>query len=167
MSAPERIPLPWCRNCLVCGEDNPIGLRARCYKVGDTVELSWTTRIEHSGWSNVMHGGFIATVLDEVMTWAAILGSEKPCYAADFNVRMQETLPAGIDCVARGRLVQARRRVFDVEGTLQDAEGRTYAHAHGRYMRVPVERVSHLRDEFISTPECLDLRHIFGATASR
>jgi len=166
LSAQERIPLPWCRNCLVCGEDNPIGLRARLYKVGDSVELRWTTRIEHSGWSNVMHGGFIATVLDEVMTWAAILGSQRPCYAADFSVRMVGTLQAGVDCVAGGRLVQARRRVFDVEGWVRGTGGHTYARALGRYMRVPRERVPHMREEFVSTPDCLDLRHIFAPHAS-
>ncbi len=163
MSPGERMPLPWCRHCLVCGEDNPIGLRARCYKVGDTVQLSWTTRLEHSGWSNVMHGGFIATVLDEVMTWAAILGSEKPCFAADFNVRVLETLGADVSCLAAGRLVQARRRVFDVEGWVEDDAGRIYARGSGRYMPVPQNRVPHMRDEFVSTPDCLDLRHIFGS----
>jgi acyl-coenzyme A thioesterase PaaI-like protein len=149
----------------VCGEDNPIGLRTRCYKVGDTVQLSWTTRIEHSGWSDVMHGGFIATVLDEVMTWAAILGSNKPCFAADFNVRVLEPLPAGVACIAGARLTRARRRIFDVEGWLQSESGRSYARASGRYMPVPPERAPHLRDEFVTSPECLDLTHIFKPPA--
>ena len=166
MSAPERVPLPWCRNCLVCGQDNPIGMRARMYKVGDEVQLSWTTRLEHSGWSDVMHGGFIATVLDEVMTWSAILASGKPCFAADFNLRLVETLPANVACIASARLERARRRVFDVQGSVLDEAGRTYAHAHGRYMPVPRERVPHLRNEFVTSSDCLDLSHIFGPQAS-
>jgi acyl-coenzyme A thioesterase PaaI-like protein len=159
---PERILLPWCRSCIVCGEDNPIGLRARCFKVGESVQLPFETRSEYAGWSNVMHGGFIATVLDEVMTWAAILASNKPCFAADFNVRMQETLSANTSCTAVSRLLKARRRIFDVEGSLADVEGRVYARATGRYMPVPHERAAHFRDDFITSDECLDLRHIFG-----
>lgn len=168
MSAPTpaRILLPWCRTCIVCGEDNPIGLRARCYKVGDAVELPFATRPEHAGWSDVMHGGFVATVLDEVMTWAAILASHKPCFAADFNVRMQETLAAHTSCVAVGRLVRARRRIFDVEARLADTEGRVYARSRGRYMPMPADRVRAFRDDFVDSDECLELGHIFGQPES-
>jgi acyl-coenzyme A thioesterase PaaI-like protein len=157
----ERIPLPWCRSCFVCGADNPVGLRARCYKAGDAVELPFTTRREHCGWSEVLHGGLIATVLDEVMTWAAILGSDRPCFAAEFSVRLLEPLPSGVACVATGRLLQARRRVFDVEGQLADAAGRLYARATGRYLPAPRERLRHLREDFVSSDACLDLAHIF------
>jgi len=162
MSALARIPLPWSRSCFVCGQDNPVGLRARCYQVGAAVELPFTTRGEHAGWSDVMHGGLIATVLDEVMTWAAILGSGKPCFAADFSVRMLEPLRAGFECVASGRMCGDRRRVFDLEGSLADVSGRVYARAAGRYMPVPRERIPHLRDDFVTTAGCLDIRHIFG-----
>ncbi|MFQ5599557.1 MAG: PaaI family thioesterase [Candidatus Krumholzibacteriia bacterium] len=158
----ERIPLPWSRSCYVCGQDNPQGLRARCFKVGDTVELSLTTRREHSGWNDVIHGGFIATVLDEVMTWAAIVGSERPCFAAEFSIRMVEPLAPEIRCIAAARMTGARRRIVDTEAWLRDDEGRTYAKATGRYMPVPGSRMRHLRDDFVTSEECLDLAHIFG-----
>ena len=162
MTEAVRIPLPWSRSCFVCGQDNPLGLRARSYRVGDTVELPFTTRIEHSGWSDVMHGGLIATVLDEVMTWAAILGSGKPCFAADFSVRMLAPLRAGVACTAVGRMVADRRRVFDVESHLADSAGLVIARASGRYMPVPAERVPHLREDFVTPPGCLDIRQIFA-----
>ena len=126
-AAATRILLPWTRSCLVCGQDNPIGLRARSWSVGERVELPFTPRPEHAGWSDVIHGGFVATVLDEVMTWAAILGSAKPVYAADFTVRLQAPLRAGLACTASARLTQHRRRIFDIESWLADAEGTVYA----------------------------------------
>lgn len=156
------ILLPWTRSCLVCGQDNPIGLRARSYKVGDTVQLPFRSRKEFAGWSDVMHGGFVATVLDEVMTWAAILGSAKPCFAADFTVRMQETLPAELDCIAQARMLQNRRRIFDTEAWLEDDAGRVYARATGRYMPVPVAQFPHFQADFVSTPECLDVGSMFS-----
>jgi acyl-coenzyme A thioesterase PaaI-like protein len=99
------------------------------------------------------------------MTWAAILGSEKPCFAADFNVRMLEPLSAGTSCTAIGRLVKARRRIFDLESWLEDDEGRVYARGSGRYMPVPPERARHFRDDFVAADDCLDLDHIFRAEA--
>ena len=141
-AAPARILLPWTRSCLVCGQDNPIGLRARSWSVGERVELPFTTRPEHAGWSDVVHGGFVATVLDEVMTWAAILGSAKPVYAADFTVRLQAPLRAGLACTACARLTQHRRRIFDIESWLTDDDGTVYARATGRYMPVPGDQMA-------------------------
>lgn len=156
------ILLPWTRSCWVCGQDNPLGLRARSFKVDDTVRLPCTPRREHAGWSDVVHGGFVATLLDEVMTWAAILGSRKAVFAAEFGVRMQEPLRAGSECTAVGRMTRNRRRVFDTEAWLEDDEGRVYARATGRYMAVPKEQCSQFQADFVTSPECLDLREIFA-----
>ena len=158
---PPRQMLPWTRSCMVCGQDNPVGLRARSYVSGDIVQLPFTTRAEYAGWSNVMHGGFIAMVLDEVMTWAAILGSGLPCFAADFSVRLQEALPASIACTAVARMSEHRRKVFDTEAWLEDDAGRLYARASGRYLQVPAERMAHFRSDFVTSPECMDLELIF------
>lgn len=158
-----RILLPWTRSCWVCGQDNPLGLRARSYKVGDTVQLPCTPGREHSGWSDVVHGGFVATVLDEVMTWAAILGSRQSVFAADLSVRMHSPLRTGTACTAVGRMLRDRRRVFDAEAWLEDDVGRIYARATGRYMPVPREQVAAFHADFVSAPECLDLSAIFSA----
>jgi hypothetical protein len=96
------------------------------------------------------------------MTWAAILGSFKPCFAADFTVRMQETLPADLDCLARARMVQNRRRIFDTEAWLEDAAGRVYARATGRYLPVPAAQFAHFQADFVTAPECLDVDTIFA-----
>ena len=160
--APPRRLLPWTRSCLVCGQDNPIGLRARSYSVGDRVELPFVTRPEHAGWSDVVHGGFVATVLDEVMTWAAILGSAKPVYAADFTVRLLAPLHAGVDCTAVARMTQHRRRIFDVESWLEDGAGTVYARGIGRYMAVPAAQVASFHADFVTSPDSMDLSHIFS-----
>lgn len=159
----EWILLPRTRSCWVCGQDNPLGLRARSFKVDDTVRLPCTPRPEHAGWSDVVHGGFVATLLDEVMTWAAILGSRQPVFAAEFGVRMQEPLHAGTPCIAVGRMARDRRRVFDTEAWLEDEAGRIYARATGRYMAVPKEQLPQFQADFVTSPECLSLQKIFVA----
>ena len=163
----ERLLLPWTRSCWVCGQDNPIGLRARSFKVGERVELPFVTREEHAGWSDVIHGGFVATVLDEVMTWAAILGSSKPVFAADFTVRLLDPLRAGLACTAVARLKENRRRVFDVESWLEDAGGKVWARGSGRYMPVPADQIASFHADFVTSAECLNLDHIFGEALKR
>jgi acyl-coenzyme A thioesterase PaaI-like protein len=158
----QRILLPWTRSCWVCGQDNPLGLRARSWKVGDTVQLACTPRREHAGWSDVVHGGFVAMVLDEVMTWAAILGGRVPVFAADVGIRMQEPLGPGTPCTAVARMTRNRRRIIDTEAWLEGDAGRIYARATGRYMPIPAAQASSFHADFVTAPECLDLGAVFG-----
>jgi acyl-coenzyme A thioesterase PaaI-like protein len=156
-----RRPLPWSRSCYVCGEANPIGLRARSYLAGDWIEMPFVPRIEHAGWNDTIHGGFIATVLDEVMTWAANVGSQQACYSAEFTIRILQPLQAGTSCVARARMAAGRRRIFDIVAELHGEDGTLYARGSGRYMPVPAGQVDGLRKDLVTDPSCVDVGQIF------
>ena len=159
----QSIPLPWSRSCYVCGEANEHGLRARSFKVDERVQLPFTAEERFVGWNRVIHGGFIATVLDEVMTWSAILGAQKPCFAAEIKLRLLLPLASGTRCTAVSELVQKRRKVLEPRSWLQDENGVVYARAEGRYMPIPPEHSRHLREDFVRDESCLDLGGIFGS----
>lgn len=57
--------------CFACGPNNPFGLQMTFYKDENTI-LSWpNVPRQLCGWQNILHGGIISTILDEVMSWAA------------------------------------------------------------------------------------------------
>lgn len=59
------------RGCFACGINNPIGLKMEFYSDGQTV-FSWLTVSRNlCGWRNIIHGGIITTIMDEVMSWTA------------------------------------------------------------------------------------------------
>jgi len=62
--------LPHTRWCFVCVESNPRGLNLRSETDGRTVQLRFLPRPEHIGFAQTVHGGIVASVLDEVMVWA-------------------------------------------------------------------------------------------------
>lgn len=159
----ERIALPWSRGCFVCGADNPIGLRARSYLVdGTTVELPFTPDAAHAGWNEVVHGGLITTVLDEVMTWAAIVALRRACFAADFTVRLRRPLPPGTACRALARSEGQRRRVLDTSAELLGEDGTLFASAKGRYMSIPPEKVKDMEHDLVTEPGTWPVDDIFG-----
>lgn len=158
--AAARRLLPWSRSCFVCGQDNPRGLNARAYRDGELVELPFVARREFAGWSEVVHGGLIATVLDEVMTWAALLASRRPCFAAELTVRLKRPLAPETTCRAVGRLAAARRRIFETEAWLRDAAGTVYAQASGRYLPVPGGVPATMRHDFVSGEGSLEIGEI-------
>jgi hypothetical protein len=74
--------LPHTKSCFVCGEANPAGLRQRFETDGRVVRARFTPRPEHAGFTGVVHGGILATLLDEIMVWACAVGTRRFGFAA-------------------------------------------------------------------------------------
>ena len=59
-------------NCFGCSPVNTSGLQMTFY-TNETAVCSEVTVPEHlCGWNNLVHGGVLTTILDEIMSWSAI-----------------------------------------------------------------------------------------------
>jgi acyl-coenzyme A thioesterase PaaI-like protein len=58
--------------CFVCGKDNPQGLKIKVTYLPE--EMAAETQVslprEYQGWADVIHGGILSTLLDEMMAHA-------------------------------------------------------------------------------------------------
>lgn len=58
--------------CFGCSPVNPTGLQMK-FSANDDRVFSKITIPDHlCGWSNIAHGGVLTTILDEIMSWAAL-----------------------------------------------------------------------------------------------
>jgi acyl-coenzyme A thioesterase PaaI-like protein len=144
--------LPWTHSCFVCGESNPRGFKLRSSFENGRVSLEYTTDPSDSGWRGVMHGGLTMTLLDEVMTWAAILNARKGCVAAEFTTRLKQPIRVGERVRVEGWVVSNRRRLMLVEGQVLSAEGDVLAVASGKYTPVADEVHDGFEKDFVSAP---------------
>ena len=65
-------------NCFVCGKNNPIGLKLNYKKLGDGfIEAEFTPHKHLNGFTGILHGGIISSVLDDAMDWVLYLGTGK------------------------------------------------------------------------------------------
>jgi acyl-coenzyme A thioesterase PaaI-like protein len=54
--------------CFCCGVKNPIGLKLTFAPTPEgRISTVWRPKKEHQGFKDIIHGGLVATVLDEVM----------------------------------------------------------------------------------------------------
>lgn len=56
--------------CFACGPDNPIGLKLKFTPIANGVETIFTPSNAYQGFENIIHGGIVATLLDEAIAWA-------------------------------------------------------------------------------------------------
>jgi uncharacterized protein (TIGR00369 family) len=75
-------------NCFGCSLKNKAGLQMKFYTPEklDSV-ISWLKVPDHlCGWSNLVHGGIISTMLDEAMGWAALIILKKMVVSKSITV---------------------------------------------------------------------------------
>jgi len=76
------------QNCFGCSLKNNSGLQMKFYTTNsrDSV-VSWLTVPDHlCGWSNLVHGGVISTMLDEAMGWAGLIILKKMVISKSITV---------------------------------------------------------------------------------
>src|SRR5882672_11297965 len=128
--------LPHTHSCFVCGESNPLGLKLRFHTDGRVVTTRFTPHAEHIGFKGVVHGGLIATVLDEIMVWACAVQTKKFAFCAELNVRFVTPLKPGQEVLVTGELVADRKRLFEAKAEVRDSNGVVYATGSGKYLPI-------------------------------
>jgi acyl-coenzyme A thioesterase PaaI-like protein len=59
-------------NCFGCSPVNSSGLQMTFYTNESAVYSNTTVPNHLCGWNNLVHGGVLTTIMDEIMSWAAI-----------------------------------------------------------------------------------------------
>lgn len=142
--------LPHTHSCFVCGESNACGLKIRFETDGRVVQARFRPRPEHIGFKQTVHGGIIATLLDEIMVWACAVQTHRFAYCVELNVRFSNPGRPGEELVATGELVSNRRdKLFEAKGELRDQAGLLLASATGKYLAMKEADVSEMLGDFV------------------
>jgi uncharacterized protein (TIGR00369 family) len=134
-------------NCFACGDANPIGMRLEIELGEGTATTTWIPGPDFVGWEDKVHGGLLATLLDEVMAWAP---SSYDSWAVTAEMRIRYRTPAnpGEALTARGWVTERRRRIYHVRGEVRNADGRLIADAQGRFLGATPSQKAQLKDRY-------------------
>jgi len=105
------------------------------------VRTRFTPQQHHIGFDGVVHGGIIATVLDEAMVWAATWTGRRFCLCGEMNVRFRRKVAVGEHVDVEASVIQSRPRLLKTIGTVSSSGGQLLVEASGKY--VPLEEVRH------------------------
>ncbi|MBM3823919.1 MAG: PaaI family thioesterase [Verrucomicrobia bacterium] len=150
------IRLPHTRGCFVCGLHNPSGLRLDFETDGVQVVTRFQLQPSHCGFQNVVHGGILATILDEVMVWACGVRTRRLAYCAEMSVRYLQPVPPQVALQARGELTEDKRgRLFLAQGDIRNEAGTILATSTGKYMPITPAAQAKMLEDFV---EAFDAR---------
>jgi uncharacterized protein (TIGR00369 family) len=150
--APMKV-LPHTHSCFVCGESNPSGLNLRFETDGRIVRTRFTPRPEHIGFKEVVHGGLIATLLDEIMVWACAVATKRFAFCAELNVRFVNPARPGEPVIATAGLAANRRnKIFEATAELKSESGQLLASATGKYLPIRETDAAEMARDFVGDP---------------
>lgn len=122
--------------CFACGRRNPIGLRMQVSYLEETAaaEAHLALAREFVGWQEVVHGGILATLLDEIMMHA-VWHFAGPGVTLGLDIKFRQTLAPKEAIVVRGRLTETKGRRLKAQGEIiRLADQRLIADAQGRFL---------------------------------
>lgn len=108
--------------CFACGSANPHGLKLSFSYNDETGEVTSNAVFARhfQGWQNVLHGGIVSTVLDEIMVKAAAYKGFK-CVTAVLNVEFKNPAFVEQPYIIKGKVNGNRGKIVFVEGAIIDA----------------------------------------------
>ena len=124
-------------NCFVCGKKNAAGLQLEFCENRQSGEIEaqvvFPARLQ--GWQDTVHGGLLATVLDETMIKAAAAAGIK-CVTAEITVKYKKPALIGTACMVSGKVLETRGRIVSAESRIGNDSGQVLASATGKLFKV-------------------------------
>lgn len=121
--------------CYACGAQNERGLQMEFRREGERAVCEYTPCDHQQGYPGRMHGGIVATMIDEAMGWA-VYGAAQWGATARLSVRYRR--PVRLDQVLRieAWVTRNRGRVLELRAEVRDPAGALLAEGDGTFMKL-------------------------------
>ena len=123
--------------CFGCGGRNPRGLKLHFTvdEAGPRIRSEWIPLKEYQGYADIVHGGMIGLVLDELMG-NLLWKTGRPSVTAEMSVRFLKPAHVGHPLRCEAWISSHKERVTHVEAAARNAAGDVVAEAKGRFVQV-------------------------------
>src|SRR5437763_16636185 len=135
------------QRCFACGHRNESGLKLTFRRDGERIVADYTPAERYQGFPGVLHGGILATMLDETMGRTGALRQEW-LMTGKLDIRYRQ--PAPIDQPLRvwGEIARERNGAIDAIGAVELMDGTVLADARGMFVRLPEPLASATVDQY-------------------
>ena len=124
--------------CFCCGTDNPHGLRLRIEHDTATgrVFAECAMPEHYQGYRHTVHGGLLATLLDELMAHAALRAAGGRAATARMEVAFRRPAPVGERLRVEAEVDKVSGRRILTRGWIVNSRGERLAEASGLFLAV-------------------------------
>ena len=155
----KQIPNDGDHRCFACSPMNASGLQMKVFTDDESVFSDITVPDHLCGWGDLVHGGVISTILDEIMGWGVIYLLKKISLTQSITVDFAKSIRIGTPLRTVGRVLEKRTKhealmesfLYDEKDALCAKGTGTFALASGR----AAKRMGVLDDDLLAAFEPL------------
>ena len=137
----KKLRQPTSLNCFACGKQNPFGLKLEWFNDYDNkqVEAHFELDDHYCSYPGTVHGGIIATILDETSGRAILLGNQfdRLMVTLKMEVVYKKNTPTHTPLRAIGRVVRDGGSRAQVEGEILLPDGTVSAKCTSILFKIP------------------------------
>ncbi len=123
--------------CIACGKNNPIGMKLVFNVDGDTLWTKYSFPREFQGYKQIVHGGMIALLLDEIMVNLPLRKDKIPAVSYEISVKLRKPLKINESVTARAYYLEFDKRKMTVKGeVIRDSDNEVIATGEAKCLRV-------------------------------
>jgi len=108
--------------CFGCGQNNPIGLKLDFKRHGQSARAEFTPTEFHQGWTGIVHGGILSSLLDEAMAYAALFEGMH-CITAKLETRIKRPARVGEPLLITSSVTRKTRKLIKTRATITLEDG--------------------------------------------
>jgi uncharacterized protein (TIGR00369 family) len=124
--------------CFVCGDKNPIGLNVAFFSDNDRVTAEYTAGRSFEGYKDILHGGILSSLLDEIMI-RAVLDKDIFCLTSEINIKFKKMVKIGERLFLEGKLVEDKGRILVARGKITNRDNEVVATGEAKFFRAEGE----------------------------
>jgi len=124
--------------CFVCGDKNPFGLNVPFYEKDDKVVAEYTAGSHFQGYKDILHGGILSALLDEVMI-RSVLAQGILSVTSEIKVKFKKMVKIGDRLSLEGRIAEDRGRILLAEGKITNQKNDVVATGEAKFFRAQGE----------------------------
>ena len=121
--------------CFACGTQNENGLKLEIAENAEGVQASIEPPVWSQGYSGVVHGGIMATILDEMAVWAAFKKGHKSV-TAELTMRIRNAMRVDENYTATAKVVKTKHRLIEAESSILNKKQQLIATAKLKLLKV-------------------------------
>ncbi|MBL6961949.1 MAG: PaaI family thioesterase [Anaerolineales bacterium] len=138
----SKIKQPNSKMCFVCGLENPVGLKLNIYQIEPgVIEAIYIAPDHFQGYPGVLHGGIVATMLDE-MSGRALMGDPSEprfMYTGKIEVKYRGNVPINVPLRIVGKAGKSKKRTAEGWAGIYGPDEKLLAEASTLLFNVPDE----------------------------
>jgi acyl-coenzyme A thioesterase PaaI-like protein len=137
-----KLYFPHTDSCFVCGDDVPNGLHLKSFYEDGFVKIEFSAFDGIGGYMGVVHGGIVATILDEVMTWSSFVFSSymRLFYTREMSIKYKKPVTMNKNYVAISEFMYEKKSIIFVRGYIQDLSGNIHVQSKASYFPMDEEK---------------------------